>query len=99
MADLPVTYEEAVAVAKEIGLSLGGRQQRAIEVLLRYAAKGRKPSSIRLEAVRDASLGAQHFAAARHELDAGLKAVGEAAHKIREAELAEEGLAGDDEKK
>lgn len=109
MTELPLTYEEAVALAKEIGESLGGRQQRAIEVLLRYAARGQRPSSHRLQAVRDASLGVQHFANARRELDAivtakteidaGMQAIGAAARNIREAELAEEELADDPEKK
>ncbi len=99
MAELPVTYAEAVAIATEIGASLGGRQQQAITVLLRYAARGQRPSSMRLEAVRDASLGAQHFANAKNELDAGMRVIGVTAHKIREAEMAEEDLAHDDEKK
>lgn len=96
--ELPVTYEEAVALAIEIGRSLGGRQQQALTVLLRYAARGVRPSSMRLEAVRDASLGAQHFANAKNELDAGMRAIGATVHKMREAELAEESL-DDPEKK
>lgn len=45
MADRPVTYEEAVALATEIGESLGGRQQEALRVLVRYAARGHNKSS------------------------------------------------------
>ncbi len=91
-----MTFDEAVAIAREVGESLGGRQQRALEVLVRYAARGKKPSSLRLDAVHDAAFGAQHFAAARHgleaarsELDAGLRAIGTAARVIREADDAE----------
>lgn len=109
MAELPVTYEEAVVVATEIGASLGGRQQQALIVLMRYAERGHRPSAHRLQAVRDASFGAQHFANvrkeldaishAKSELDAGMRAIGSAAHEIREAELAEEDLANDKGKK
>ncbi len=66
---IPVTYEEAVALALEIGESLGGRQQEALRVLTRFAARGRKPSVANITS-------AQHFAAARVELDAGLAVMG-----------------------
>lgn len=92
----PVTFDEALVIAREIGESLGGRQQRALEVLSRYASRGRKPSALRLDAVHEAAFGAQHFAAARHgleaarqELDAGMRAIGTAAHVIREVDDAE----------
>jgi hypothetical protein len=52
-----VSYEEAVAIAREIGEVLGGRQQRAIEVLIRYAERGRRrsESSTAIEAFRTAT--------------------------------------------
>lgn len=78
----PVTYEEAVVLAYEIGQSLGGRQQRALEVLTRFAARGRRTSS----AVVDA---AQHFAAARVELDEGLRISAQVAHDLRELQEAD----------
>jgi len=99
MADIPMTYDEAVALAKEIGESLGGKQQRAIEVLMRYAARGRRPSSIRLDAVSDALVGAQHFANARSELDAGQQAMRSSVAKIRKAEEEDNALAEVEEKK
>lgn len=99
MTDRPVTYAEAVAVTTEIAESLGGRQKLVLETILRYAARGRRPSSMDMEAVRDASLGAQNFAAARHELlearrtleraegriEQGIVAIGEVARTIRKA--------------
>jgi hypothetical protein len=39
-----VSYEEAVVIVREIGEALGGRQKRAIEVLVRYAERGRRRS-------------------------------------------------------
>lgn len=54
----PVTYEEAVVLAREIAEALGGRQQEAILMLVRYAERGRKPSL----------LAAQHFRAASEAL-------------------------------
>ncbi len=86
----PVTYEEAVAIAAEIGSSLGGRQQRALEVLVRFATRGHRgsaPSVRALAAVGDAALGAQHFAKATHDLRSVSAKVAEV-----EADLAE-GLA------
>lgn len=55
-----VTYEEAVALAEEIGESLGGRQQEALRVLVRYAERGRRSSAV-VQA-------AQHFRAASDAL-------------------------------
>lgn len=50
----PVTYEEAVVLVTEIGESLGGRQQEALRVLLRYAERGRRRSS-------SAAIATHHF--------------------------------------
>lgn len=75
MPDLPMTYREAVALVTEIGESLGGRQKMAVEKILVYAARGVRPESAAMEAVRGASFGAQHFVAAQVELEkAALKA-------------------------
>lgn len=41
----PVSIEEALVIAREIGEALGGRQRRALEVLCRAAERGRKPST------------------------------------------------------
>lgn len=71
MPELPMTYREAVALVTEIGDSLGGRQKTAIEKILTYAARGVRPESASMEAVRSASYGAQHFAAAQVELEKG----------------------------
>lgn len=71
MPDLPMTYREAVALVTEIGDSLGGRQKMAVEKILVYAARGVRPESASMEAVRTASFGAQHFAAAQVELEKG----------------------------
>ena len=66
-----VGYDEAIAIAREIGECLGGRQMRALEVLARYASQGRKPSVLRMKAVRDVGFGAvHHFVTARHGLEA-----------------------------
>lgn len=52
-----VSYEEAVVIAREIGEALGGRQQRALEVLARYAERGRRrsESNTAIEAFRTAT--------------------------------------------
>ncbi len=50
----PVTYEEAVVLVTEIGESLGGRQQEAIRVLMRYAERGHRRSS-------SAAIATMHF--------------------------------------
>lgn len=54
MDERPVSIEEALALAKEIGESLGGRQQRALEILcreVRIAHKlTRRPSSTSIPA-------------------------------------------------
>jgi hypothetical protein len=59
---MEVSYEEAVVLAREIGESLGGRQQRALEVLVRYAERGRRHSgsSTAVEAFRNAAEIAKH---------------------------------------
>lgn len=46
-----VTLDEALAVAREIGEALGGRQKRALEVLCRHAERARRPSSTAINAV------------------------------------------------
>jgi hypothetical protein len=53
MSDQPelVTFEEAVKIADEIGRTLGGRKQRALQVLVRLASKAHRPSSTAMKAV------------------------------------------------
>lgn len=53
MVDAPevVTFEEAVKIADEIGKELGGRKQRALQVLVRLASKNHRPSSTAIKAV------------------------------------------------
>lgn len=75
MSDAPVTLEEALVVAKEIGESLGGRQQVALALLSRYAERGRRMSSTALRSVGHVAEGAQHFVKAQEELAAGMQAI------------------------
>lgn len=63
-----VSLDEALAIAKEIGECLGGRQQRALEVLCRYAQRNRRPSNTAIEAFRNA---AEIAKAGRNENDGG----------------------------
>lgn len=69
------TLDEALAIAREIGESLGGRQQKALIVLSRYAERGRRMSSTALRSVGHVAEGAQHFVKAQEELAAGLHAI------------------------
>ena len=57
MPDIVITLEEALVIAKEIGESLGGRQQRALEVLARYASRAQRHtgSHTAVEAFRNAA--------------------------------------------
>lgn len=71
----PPSFEEALVIAKEIGESLGGRQQQALVVLSRYAERGRKMSSTALRSVGHVAEGAQHFVKAQEELAAGMQAI------------------------
>jgi hypothetical protein len=52
-----VTLEEALVIAKEIGESLGGRQQRALEVLSRHAQRSQRQtgSNTAIQAFRNAT--------------------------------------------
>lgn len=63
-----MSYDRAVALALEIEAALGGEQARAIEVLRRYAERGRRSSSVKMEAVGGIVTGAQHFARATADL-------------------------------
>lgn len=67
-ATIPMPYEKAVALAKEIASSLGGEQARALEVLIRYASRARRNSSAQVSS-------AQHFVKAQEHLAAGLEQI------------------------
>lgn len=67
-APIPMSYEKALAIAREIAEALGGEQARAIEVLSRYAARGRRTSSAQVTS-------AQHFVKAQEHLAAGLEEI------------------------
>lgn len=86
-APIPMPYEKAVALAAEIASALGGEQARALEVLMRFAARGRRASSTNIRAVGDAAVGALHFVRAREEIEAGLEEVRKTASAIAAAEL------------
>lgn len=51
-----ISLEEALVLAKEIGEALGGRQQKALELLSRHAIRGtrRSASSTAVEAFKKA---------------------------------------------
>ncbi len=85
-APIPMSYEQGVALLRETCDSLGGEHRRALEVLRRYAGRGRRPSSMRLEAVSAAASGAQHFVRAQEEIAAGLEQVRKSTHAIALAE-------------
>lgn len=70
-----VTLDEAVAIAREIAESLGGRQARAIEVLIRHAERGRRLSATALMSVGTAAQSAQHFVRAKEELEKGIEEI------------------------
>jgi hypothetical protein len=82
MSDVPISLDEALALAREIGDSLGGRQQRALVVLSRYAERGRRLSSTALRSVGHVAEGAQHFVKAQEELAAGMIAIQQSTRTI-----------------
>lgn len=55
--DQEMPVEEAIALGKEIGEALGGKQKQAIDRLVRIAERAKRPSSTALKAV-------EHFRAA-----------------------------------
>lgn len=89
-APYPMTYEQAVTLAREIAASLGGEQARAIEVLMRFAARAHRRSSMRISAVADVAMGAQHFVKAQEEIAAGLQEVRRASGAFAAVELEEQ---------
>jgi len=91
-SDSPVTLEEALAIAREIGDSLGGRQQKALITLSRYAERGSRLSSTALRSVGHVADGAQHFVKAQEELAAGIQAIRHSTRVIAS-------VAGDEEPK
>ncbi len=65
-----VELDEALAIAAEIGEALGGRQQRALEVLCRAARRGARPSQTFPGVAEPPSVSAaEHFRRAAEELD------------------------------
>lgn len=86
----PVSLDEAVALAAEVAESLGGRQARAIEVLIRYAERGRRLSKTALSSVGSAAQGVQHFTRAQEELARGMEELQHTTHAITRAATAGE---------
>lgn len=93
-----MTLEEALAVAKEIGDSLGGRQQLALVFLSKTAERGRRISSTALRSVGHVADGAQHFVKAQEELAAGLHAIQHSTRAIANVAGEEETARSDEAK-
>ena len=85
-----VSLDEAVALAREIAESLGGRQARAIEVIIRYAERSRRLSKTAISSVGSAAQGVQHFARAQEELARGMEELQHTTHAISKAATAGE---------
>lgn len=81
--DPVVTIEEAIERVAQVAAECPvPYDARCMEVLIRVARRMRKTSSTSLAAAGSAAKGAQHFVAARQQLDAGLEEIGHATRAI-----------------
>jgi hypothetical protein len=88
--DPVVTLEEAVERVTQIAAECAvPYDARCMEVLIRVARRMRKTSSTSLAAAGSAAKGAQHFVAARQQLDAGLEEIGHVTRAIASTAVAE----------
>lgn len=71
---MPLTYEEAVEEARAIvsDRSAPERQRRAMEVLMRYAERGRRQTTSTADATTSFSRVGQILGEAQRELDRGM---------------------------
>src|SRR5262249_22530742 len=81
--DPVVSLEEAIERVAQIAAECAvPYDARCMEVLIRAARRMRMTSSTSLAAAGSAAKGAQHFVAARQQLDAGLEEIGHATRAI-----------------